>query len=64
MNSALAIVSPQPPVRQMWLAYRDRAWHFDWRDGRWVDDKGEGKELFALLTEITQQAVGVQPTFA
>ncbi len=53
------IVSPQPPVRQMWLAYRDRAWHFDRVDDRWLDDKGEGKELFRLLEELTKQAADV-----
>jgi CyaY protein len=59
-GSIRAIVSPQPPVRQMWLAFRDRAWHFDWRDGQWIDDKGAGKELYRLLADITREAAGVQ----
>jgi CyaY protein len=55
-----AIVSPQPPVRQMWLAFRDRAWHFDHvAPDRWVDDKTHTQELYPLLAEITKQAVGL-----
>jgi iron-sulfur cluster assembly protein CyaY len=53
------IVSPQPPVRQMWLAFRDRAWHFDRRGDSWIDDKGTGKDLYRLIEEITKQTVGL-----
>ena|SRR6266487_2262871 len=58
------IVSPQPPVRQMWLAFRDRAWHFDWDAERraWVDDKGRGDELYRLVETITRETVGVDVT--
>jgi CyaY protein len=54
------IVSPQPPVRQIWVAFRDRAWHFD-RDeatGRWLDDRGQGIELFGLVERITREETG------
>lgn len=53
-----AIVSPQPPVRQMWLAFRDRGYHFNWDGNRWVDDKGEGLHLYGVLSEITKQMTG------
>jgi iron donor protein CyaY len=61
-----AIVSPQPPVQQMWLAFRDRAWHFDLdqRDRRWRDDKNAGEELFALLARIVREAAGVDVSIA
>ena len=52
-----AIVSPQPPVRQMWLAFRDRAWHFDRQGDDWVDAKG-GVGLYRQLEAITQTAAG------
>ncbi len=54
-----AIVSPQPPVRQMWLAFKDRGYHFDWDGARWRDDKGEGLELGALVAQITRATAGV-----
>ncbi len=57
-----AIVSPQPPVRQMWLAFRDRAWHFDWdpTQKRWLDDRGSHQDLFTVLQTISKDAVGVE----
>jgi iron donor protein CyaY len=48
------ILSPQTPVRQIWAAFRDRAWHFSLAsDGdRWVDDRGQGIELLRLVEEL------------
>ena len=28
------MLTPQPSPRQLWVAFRDRAWHFDWDDAR------------------------------
>jgi CyaY protein len=55
------IVSPQAPVRQIWAAFRDRAWHFsfDEQSGRWLDDKGQGVELIALVTSLAREQGGV-----
>lgn len=61
-DGSRAIVSPQPPVRQAWLAFRDRAWHFDWDvagGGRWMDDRGEGETLFGVLERISRETAGV-----
>jgi CyaY protein len=54
------ILSPQTPVRQLWVAFRDRAWHLDYRDGVWIDDRGEGIELRALVAKITRDQCGVE----
>lgn len=50
------IVNTQRPVRQIWLAGGDRAWHFDWDEGskRWLDDKGSGAELVATIVDIAR----------
>jgi len=52
------ILSPQAPVRQIWAAFKDRAWHFD-RDanGNWMDDRGRGIELYRLVEDITRETV-------
>jgi CyaY protein len=54
------IISPQPPVRQIWAAFKDRAWHFDHDPARgaWLDDRGRGIELYALVEQITHEAAG------
>ncbi len=56
------ILSPQAPVRQIWVAFKDRAWHMslDPDTGRWLDDRGRGNELYRLIEEITKQAAGLE----
>ena len=53
------MLTPQPSPRQLWVAFRDRAWHFDWNDARqaWLDDRGQGVELDTLVEEITRATV-------
>jgi iron donor protein CyaY len=55
------MLTPQPSPRQLWVAFRDRAWHFDWDAGRgaWLDDRGQGIELIGLIEETTRQTAGV-----
>jgi iron donor protein CyaY len=56
------ILSPQAPLRQIWAAYRDRAWHFgfDSASDRWIDDRGQGSELFALVADLAREHAGVE----
>jgi len=51
------MVTPQPSPRQLWVAFRDRAWHFDWNEtrGTWLDDRGQGIELYALIENTTAE---------
>ncbi len=58
------IVSPQAPLRQIWAAFRDRAWHFrlDEGSGQWLDDKGQGVEIVALVTSLAREQAGVHIT--
>jgi CyaY protein len=61
------IVSPQPPVKQVWLAAANLgiAVHFDWHPDsqKWIDDKGKGLELYAFTSEVVQKACGLSLTF-
>lgn len=56
-DGSRCIVNTQRPVRQVWLAGGDRAWHFDWDDatGSWRDDKGSGDELEAAIESIARR---------
>lgn len=53
------VLNTQRPVRQIWLAGGQSAWHFDYDEPgqRWVDDKGRG-ELFAILSRIVRELGG------
>jgi CyaY protein len=55
------MLTPQPPVRQLWVAFKDRAWHFDWdaTRGKWMDDRGQGNELQRLIEDTTSDLVKV-----
>jgi iron donor protein CyaY len=54
------ILSPQAPLQQLWVAFRDRAWHFSADDaGRWLDDRGQGIELLALIADLARDNAGV-----
>lgn len=50
------ILSPQAPTRQIWVAFKDRAWHFDLdaTNGAWMDDRGAGIELYKLIEDTTR----------
>lgn len=58
------ILSPQPSPQQLWVAFRDRAWHFDWNDAgqNWLDDRGQNIEVLSLVVELTREAAGVALT--
>lgn len=59
------ILSPQAPVRQIWAAYRDRAWHFslDETTQTWRDDRGQDQELFQLVASLTTEHAGIKLSF-
>jgi iron-sulfur cluster assembly protein CyaY len=51
------MLTPQPSPRQLWVAFRDRAWHFDWSAERhaWLDDRGQNIELLDLVERTTRE---------
>ena len=51
------MLTPQPAVRQLWVAFEVRAWHFDWdaARGAWMDDRGLGIELGKLVEDTTRE---------
>jgi CyaY protein len=55
------IISPQAPVKQIWAAFRDRAWHFSFDEAsvRWLDDRGQGIELVSLVASLASEHAGV-----
>lgn len=63
-NKVRCVLNRQRAVRQIWLAARDRAWHFRWENGRWMDDKGTGVELFAQVRAIARENAGLDVVFA
>jgi CyaY protein len=60
------VVNTQRPTRQIWLAANARAWHFSWDEAsrRWLDDKGSGDDLFAILSRVIHDGTGGKAKFA
>ena len=60
------MLTPQPSPRQLWAAFRDRAWHFDWAEAQraWLDDRGQGIELLALIERTTREVANVSVEIA
>ena len=56
-GGARIVLNTQRPVRQLWLAGGQSAWHFsyDANSERWLDDKGRG-ELFQVLRTLSAAA--------
>ena len=56
------ILNTQRPTQQLWLAGRNRAWHFDYDEASatWKDDKAR-EELFATLRALSDAAGLVVP---
>lgn len=52
------VLNTQRPTRQLWLACGTQAWHFDYKDGGWSDDKGRG-ELFVVLRDVVKREAGL-----
>lgn len=48
---ARVVVNTQAPMRQIWVAARSGAHHFEWNGGVWRDTR-DGSELFAALSRI------------
>jgi CyaY protein len=60
-SGAKCVLNTQRPTRQIWLAAHARAWHFSWDEakGEWLDDKGQGIELFEKVRDIIRTSAGV-----
>ena len=56
------MLTPQPSPRQLWAAFRDRAWHFDWNAERraWLDDRGQNLDLLDLVERTTREVAAVE----
>lgn len=54
------VISPQPPVRQIWLAARANAFHFNYdaATGTWNDDHGRDLELMRYISDLVREEVG------
>jgi len=53
------VVNSHRAARQIWMAADRRAWHFDYRDGRWLTASDEA-ELWSSLGEVLTAKLGTE----
>ncbi len=55
------VVNTQRAARQIWVAGKGLGLHFSFEaDGRWMDDKGKGVELFTFVADAVAAISGVR----
>ncbi|HTN48588.1 MAG TPA: iron donor protein CyaY [Burkholderiaceae bacterium] len=57
------VVNSQLPMRQLWLAARSGAHHYQWSDGSWRDTR-DGTEFFSALSRIVSALSGSAVVFS
>ncbi|HEY5716464.1 MAG TPA: iron donor protein CyaY [Psychromonas sp.] len=48
-NRTKLIINRQQPLHQIWLATLENGHHYDYKDGKWIDDRS-GDEFLAFLS--------------
>ena len=51
------VLNRQAGSRQMWYAAGARAWHYDWVDATWVDDR-DGHALYENVRQTVADKLG------
>ena len=58
------VINTQRAVWQIWVAGKSTGVHFNHAaDGRWLDDKGKGLELFSWVSDCIDAATGQRIAF-
>jgi CyaY protein len=55
-NRSKLIINRQQPLHQVWLATLENGHHYDYKDGKWIDDRSGDEFLSFLSAAITKQS--------
>lgn len=56
-NGTKIIINKQAPLHQIWVATKFNGHHFEYQDGKWIDNRG-GSELWQLINEAATKQAG------
>lgn len=51
------ILNKQPPLLQLWVATKFNGHHFNYEDGKWIDERFGG-EFYAFFNEVVSKQAG------
>lgn len=55
-NHSQIIINLQKPLHEVWMAARSGGYHYRWKEGKWLDTKGDGEFFEALTRNATAQS--------
>ncbi|WP_108652654.1 iron donor protein CyaY [Dongshaea marina] len=56
-NGSQMIINRQEPLHQIWLAAKSGGFHFDYKEGRWIDNRNN-RELSELMAQCCSEQAG------
>ena len=56
-DNSKIIINKQPPLHQLWVATKFNGHHFEWQDGKWIDNR-TGSEFWQLLNDAAAKQAG------
>ena len=56
-NGSKIIINKQAPLHQIWVATKFNGHHFEYTDGKWIDNRS-GQELWTLINDAASKQAG------
>lgn len=56
-NGSKIVINSQTPMRQIWIAARSGGFHFEAKEGAWLDTRS-GEALFDTLSRVVGEQAG------
>lgn len=60
-NMTKIILNKQPPLQQLWVATKFNGHHFNFQDGKWIDERTDA-EFYAFLDAAVSKQAGEDVT--
>lgn len=57
LNGSKIILNKQAPLHQLWVATKFNGHHFNYQDGKWIDER-TGVEFWSFIDEATSKQAG------
>lgn len=61
-NGTKIIINKQAPLHQIWVATKFNGHHFEYKEGKWIDNRTD-VELFTLLNDAGSKQAGTAISF-
>ncbi|WP_438863251.1 iron donor protein CyaY [Neptunicella sp.] len=63
INGSKIIINKQPPLHQIWVATKFNGHHFNFQEGKWIDER-TGAEFWQFIDEAASKQAGQPVTLS